>query len=58
MLYFHFYSRNFLSFFFFFIALHAMRLLVPQPGTEPKLPAVEAWNFNHWTTREVPEDIF
>ena len=53
MLYFHFYLRN-----FFFFALHSMRLLVPQPGTEPELPAVEAWNFNHWTTKEVLEDIF
>lgn len=44
-------------FFFFLIALHGIRLLVPQPGTEPKLPAVEAWNFNHCTTSEVPEDI-
>ena len=42
MLYFHFYSRI-----FFLIALHGMRLLVPQPGTEPELPAVEAWSFNH-----------
>ena len=40
MLYFHFHSRNFLLF-FFFIALYAMRLLVPQPGTEPKLPPVD-----------------
>ena len=34
-------------FFFFFFALHGMRLLVPQPGTEHELPAVEAWSFNH-----------
>ena len=33
--------------FFFFFALHGMRLLVPQPGTEHELPAVEAWSFNH-----------
>ena len=28
-------------------------ILVPQPGIEPVLLAVEAWNLNHWTTREV-----
>ena len=25
---------------------------------EPGVPAVEAWNINHWTTREVPECFF
>ena len=29
-------------------------ILVPQPGIEPLLPAVEAQSFNHWTAREVP----
>ena len=29
-------------------------ILVPQPGTEPPPPALEAWSLNHWTTREVP----
>ena len=28
-------------------------ILVPQPGIEPASPALEAWNLNHWTTREV-----
>ena len=32
----------------------AYRNLVPQPGIEPVPPAVEAQNFNHWTTGEVP----
>ena len=32
----------------------AHRVLRPQPGMEPTLPAVEAWSFNHWTAREVP----
>ena len=29
----------------------AYGILVPLPGIE--LPAVEAWSFNHWTTRQV-----
>ena len=28
--------------------------LVPWPGIEPRLPALEALSLNHWTTREVP----
>ena len=32
----------------------ACGVLVPQPGTEPRSPAVEVWNLNHWTTRKVP----
>ena len=42
--------------FFFFFLLHyaACRILVPRPGTEPLHPAVEAWNPNYWTIREVP----
>ena len=33
---------------------HACRILVPWPGIEPMLPAVEAWCVNHQTAREVP----
>ena len=34
--------------------LHSMgRILVPQPRIEPVLPAVEAWSYHHWATREV-----
>ena len=29
------------------------RILVPRPGIEPVLPAVEAWSFNHWPARAV-----
>ena len=29
-------------------------ILVPQPGTEPRLSAVRAWSPNHWTGRESP----
>ena len=28
--------------------------LIPLLGIEPKLPALEEWGHNHWTTREVP----
>ena len=31
----------------------ACKILVPRPGIEPVLSAVEAWSLNHWTTREV-----
>ena len=31
-----------------------MWIFVPQPGIEPTSPALEAWNLNHWTAREVP----
>ena len=27
---------------------------VSRPGMEPVPPALEAWNLNHWTTREIP----
>ena len=32
--------------------------LVPQPGIEPRPPALGAWSLTHWTTREVPLCIF
>lgn len=43
-------------FFFLFFCLHhnESRILDPQPGTEPMPPAVEVWNSNHWTNREIP----
>ena len=31
----------------------SMWVLVPQPGVEPKLPALGAQSLGHWTTREV-----
>ena len=41
---------------FLIFRLHrsACGILVPRPGIEPTPPAVEAWNLNHWTAREVP----
>ena len=44
-----------LFFFFFFFLPHcrACRILVPWPGVEHVLPAVETWILNHWTAREV-----
>ena len=32
----------------------SMWVLVPQPGIEPRLPALGAWSLSHWTAREVP----
>ena len=41
-------------YFCFFLQCHeACLILVPQPGIELMLPALEGWRFNHWTTREV-----
>ena len=41
---------------FFFLRLRpaAYRILVPQRGMEPTLPAVEAQSPSHWTTGEFP----
>ncbi|XP_045019190.1 glutamate receptor ionotropic, kainate 5 isoform X5 [Bubalus bubalis] len=33
----------------------ALKILVPQPGIEPRAPAVKVWIPNHWTTRELLE---
>ena len=47
----------FLSFFFFLICFGCAvgrEILIPQPGIESVPSAVEAWNLNHWTAREVP----
>ena len=39
-----------LSFFFFFFANRmGCRILILQPGIEPRPPAVKAWCPNHWT---------
>ena len=35
----------------------ACGILVLQPGVKPMPPEVEAWSFNPWTTREVPESM-
>ena len=32
----------------------SMQDLVPQPGIEPALPALETQSFNHWTTDKSP----
>ena len=36
----------------------ALRISVPQPGTEPMPPAMEAQSPNHWTTKEFPKQWF
>ena len=43
--------------FFFLLAVPrtACGILVPQPGTEPVLPALGTESLNHWTGRDVPE---
>ena len=38
---------------FFWLHRVACGILIPQPGIELVLSAVEAWSLNHWTTREV-----
>ena len=44
---------------FFFLLHHtACGILVPPPGMEPKFPAVKGLSPNHWTTREVPTQVF
>ena len=48
-------GRNLVLSFFFWPCFVAYELLVPQPGTEPRPPALGARSLNHWTTREVPK---
>ena len=36
----------------------ASGILAPRPGVEPMSPAPEAQSLNHWTTRDVPINIF
>lgn len=47
-------------FFFFFCGTHhsACGVLVPQAGTEPVVPALEAEHPNQWATGEVPMPCF
>lgn len=33
----------------------ACEILVARQGIEPMLPALQAWNLNHWSIREVLE---
>ena len=35
-----------------------MWVLVPWPGIEPRVTAMEAWSLNHWTTREAPVKLY
>ena len=43
------------NFFFYFLNFWPhCGILVPPPGIEPVLPAVEAGSLNYWTTGEVP----
>ena len=47
-----------MAFFFFLPGQIACRILVPQLGTEPVPPAVEAQSLNQWTTREFARMAF
>ena len=48
----------YLSVLFFGLRRAACRVLVPQPGIEPALPAVEEQSLNHWAARGFPAVFF
>ena len=48
----------FLSFFLYYYYHFFGEILVPCPGIEPVLLAVEMWHPNNCTARDVPEDAF
>ena len=37
----------------FWLCSAARRVIVPHPGMEPMLPALEPWSLNHWTASSV-----
>ena len=39
--------------FIFWLPCRACGILVPKPGIEPMLPAVESQSLNHWTLPEI-----
>ena len=43
-----------MSYFIFWPHHTAFGISDPQPGMEPKSPALEAQGLNHWTAREDP----
>ena len=47
-------SGFFFKIYLFFPRHKACSILVPRPGTEPMLPAVETQNLNHWIIKDVP----
>ena len=50
---FDFFSSCAYIFFFFFFWRCSMQDLSSQPGIEPRPPALEVQNLNHWNAREV-----
>ena len=46
--------RLFNLFIYFWLCLKACGILVPHPGLEPTLYALQVQSLNHWTAREVP----
>ena len=58
-MYFKKYFKYLFSLFFLFVhTTRACGILVSQPGIKPMPPAVVARIFNHWTTREVLNNVF
>ena len=51
-------QQLFSLFFCFWPCSAACGILVPRPGIKPAPPAVEEWNLNQWTAREVPPTTF
>ena len=49
-------TRNFL-FYFIFLASPCGMWNFPHQGWNLRTPAVEMWNLNHWTTREVLSSV-
>ena len=45
-------------YFLFWLSHTACGILVPQPGIEPRAPAVRAQSPHHWTARELPVHCF
>ena len=50
---------NFIFYYFIFgLCPVTCGILVPHPKIKPVHPSLEAWNLNHWTTRDVPSPLF
>ena len=50
--------KSFILFFCLFFGHTACGILVPQPGTKPVSPALGEQSLNHWTAREVPQELY
>ena len=54
----HFHGSTMRFSFFFFFSHKACEILVPQPGSEPRAPALEAQNLNHCTVGKSLANVF